>query len=117
MLLRAFLVGALTLTYATALAQTITSSGVGVVVPARAWDVSAEVSNKISRIHFVEGQIVRKGDLLVEFDMLFKELELRLAEAQLEKAKVSLGQAEEELSRQAALWQKNTVSEAAYLDA
>ena len=30
----------------------------GVVVAARSWDISAEVSNKISRIHFITGQIV-----------------------------------------------------------
>jgi multidrug resistance efflux pump len=74
------LVAALMLICSTATAETITSTVKGTVVPARAWDVSAEASNKIGRIHFIESQMVSKGDLLVEFDTLFEELELRLAE-------------------------------------
>lgn len=95
----------------------MTSTAEGVVVPARSWDISAEVSNKISRLHFIEGQIVSKGDLLVEFDTGFKKLELDLAEAQLTKAAVALEEAREVLSRQEELRAKDTVSEAVYLDA
>jgi multidrug efflux pump subunit AcrA (membrane-fusion protein) len=71
-------------------AQTITSTVEGVVVPARAWDVSAEISNKIGGLHFIEGQIVAEGDLLVEFDTGFKLLELDLAEARLAEAEVAV---------------------------
>ncbi len=48
------------LVYSTAHSQTVTSTVVGTVVPARSWDISAEVSNKINRLHFIEGQIVSK---------------------------------------------------------
>ncbi len=95
----------------------ITSTVTGVVVPARAWDVSAEVSNKINRLHFVEGQVVAKGDLLVEFDTGFKELELALAEAQLNEALVAVEKAQEDFVRQQELKDRETVSEAQYQEA
>lgn len=98
-------------------AQTITSTVEGIVVPARAWDVSAEVSNKISRLHFIEGQIVAEGDLLVEFDTGFKQLELDLAEARLAEAEVAVAEASEVLARQEELRETDTVSEARYRDA
>ena len=111
------LVAALMLIGSTATAETITSTVKGTVVPARAWDVSAEASNKIGRIHFIESQMVSKGDLLLEFDTLFKELELRLAEAEFAKAKVALEKAEDMLSRQEELREKATSSEVDYFDA
>lgn len=75
------------------------ASGDGVVVPARSWDISAEVPNQIKKIHFVEGQFVKEGDLLVEFDTMFKKLDLQLAELALERAKTDLDKANEQLDR------------------
>ena len=98
-------------------AAQVTSTVEGIVVPARAWDVSAEVSNKINRLHFVEGQVVAKGDLLVEFDTGFKELELALAEAQLNEALVAVEKAQEDFARQQELKDRETVSEAQYQEA
>ena len=98
-------------------AQTPTSTVDGLVVPARARDISAEMSNKINRLHFIEGEVVAEGDLLVEFDSGFKKLELELAEANLERGAIALEEAREVLSRQEELRENNTVSEAAYRDA
>jgi multidrug efflux pump subunit AcrA (membrane-fusion protein) len=64
---------ALTLVGAAAQAQTLTSTVEGTVVAARSWNVSAEMGGKINRIHFIEGQQVYQGDLLVEFDTDFKK--------------------------------------------
>jgi RND family efflux transporter MFP subunit len=108
---------ALTLVGAAAQAQTLTSTVEGTIVAARSWNVSAEMGGKISRIHFIEGQQVLQGDLLVEFDADFKKAAVALAQAELAKAAVALEQAKEELSRQEILREKNTISEAAYLDA
>ena len=44
------------------------AEGNGIVVPARSWDVSAAAENQIDTVHFIEGQIVKEGDLLVTFD-------------------------------------------------
>ena len=76
-----------------------TSAGTGIVLPARSWDISAEVSNKISKLHFIEGQFVKKGDLLVEFDRAFKLFEVRLAKTALAQAKAELAKAKEKLAR------------------
>jgi RND family efflux transporter MFP subunit len=93
------------------------STSKGVVVAARSWDISAEISNKISRIHFVQGQIVKRGDLLVEFDTGFKKLEVALAEAALARASAQLELANEVFDRQEELKSKNAVSLAVYKDA
>lgn len=93
------------------------STAEGVVVAARSWDISAEVSNKISRIHFVRGQIVKRGDLLVEFDTTFKKLEVALAEAALARASTQLELAKEVFDRQEELKSKGAVSLAKYKDA
>lgn len=76
-----------------------TSSGTGIVLPARSWDISAEVSNKINKLHFIEGQFVKKGDLLVEFDRAFKALDVRLAKTALAQANANLAKANENLAR------------------
>jgi RND family efflux transporter MFP subunit len=89
----------------------------GVVVTARGWDISAEVDNKISRLHFVEGQIVKKGDLLVEFDSAFKKWEVDLAEANAARAKAQMSLVKEALDRQERLKDKNIVSLANYREA
>ncbi len=49
---------------------------------ARSYDISTEVSNKTNRLRFVQGQFVKRGDLLVEFDTGFKKLEVELTEAE-----------------------------------
>jgi RND family efflux transporter MFP subunit len=86
----------------------------GVVVAARSWDISAEVSNKISRIHFTTGQLVEKGDLLVEFDTAFKRFDVELAKAELAKATAHMASANEALEMQEKLKQSAVVSDAAY---
>lgn len=100
-----------------ALAQTMTSSVEGTVASARSWDVSAELSNKINRLHFIEGQFVTKGDLLVEFDSGFKELELKLADARLKEAQIELERTQAELARQEELRSREAISEAVYQEA
>ncbi len=50
-------------------------------------EIKAEVDAKVSRIHFVEGNDVKQGDLLVEFDSARAEAELKEAEAQYSKVR------------------------------
>lgn len=89
----------------------------GVVVAARSWDISAEVSNKINRLHFVQGQIVKKGDLLVEFDTAFKKLEVEAAEAARARAAAQMKLAQGVLERQEKLQKKQASSLAMYKEA
>ncbi|MEP1425888.1 MAG: efflux RND transporter periplasmic adaptor subunit [Tateyamaria sp.] len=88
----------------------VSASGTGIVVPALAWDISAEVSNQIKKIHFREGQFVKEGDLLVTFDTLFKKLDIRLAELNLIRAQGNLAKIEEDFERKQNL-DSNAVSD------
>ncbi|SFK89906.1 efflux RND transporter periplasmic adaptor subunit [Shimia haliotis] len=56
------------------------AKGNGIVVPAKSWDVSAAAENQIETVHFIEGQMVKQGDLLVTFDQVFKQWDARIAE-------------------------------------
>lgn len=89
----------------------------GIVVAARSWDISAEIDNKISRLHFLQGQIVKKGDLLVEFDTGFKKLDVQAAKAALARATANMKLAQDVLQRQEKLKQKDVSSLAQYNEA
>jgi RND family efflux transporter MFP subunit len=93
---------------------TLTGEAKGVVVAARSWDISAEVSNKISRLHFTTGQLVQKGDLLVEFDTAFKRFDVELAKTALAKAETNMASADEAFQRQEKLKQSSAASEVSY---
>ncbi|MBS4057429.1 MAG: efflux RND transporter periplasmic adaptor subunit [Bacteroidales bacterium] len=70
-------------------------------------DISAEASGKITQIHFREGTLVKKGDLLVTInnaDLL----------AQLERNKSLLALAEQREARQRSLLDKQGISQQAY---
>jgi RND family efflux transporter MFP subunit len=56
------------------------AEGNGIVVPAKSWDVSAAAENQIETVHFIEGQMVKEGELLVTFDQVFKQWDARIAE-------------------------------------
>ena len=92
-------------------------TGEGIVVPARSWDVSAEVSNQITKIHFVRGQQVKKGDLLVEMDTYFKKLDLELAEVSVLRANAALKKTTENLQRQTTLKKREVSSVVRFRDA
>lgn len=93
------------------------ATGDGIVVPARSWDASAEVSNQITKIHFVRGQRVKKGDILVEMDTFFKKIEVELAKVALLRANTALMQAEEKLQRQTKLRDRDVSPVATFRDA
>ncbi|MDQ7262120.1 HlyD family efflux transporter periplasmic adaptor subunit [Paracoccus sp. PS-1] len=53
-------------------------------------DISALSAGRIARIQAAEGQVVRKGDLLVQMDTLQLEAQKRQAEAQLRRARIGV---------------------------
>ena len=97
--------------------EAVTSTVKGVVIAARSWNVTPKASNLISHLHFIEGQSVRKGDLLVEFDTGLKALEVKLAEATHVRAGVLLDAAVDDLERQEKLKAREAVSLKSYRDA
>ncbi|RQS24250.1 efflux RND transporter periplasmic adaptor subunit [Burkholderia sp. Bp8998] len=62
-------------------------------------EMRAQVGGTLTRIHFVDGAIVHKGDLLFEIDPVPYEIKVREANAQLDSAKARLELATRELTR------------------
>ena len=75
------------------------AEGEGIVVPARSWDVSAAAENQIDTVHFIEGQIVKEGDLLVTFDQVFKQWDARIGDLAHQQAIAELELARADLDR------------------
>lgn len=85
----------------------------GSVVALQAVDMRSQISSTVQEIHFVEGQTVRKGDLLFTLDARTEEANLRRAEAQVIKSRSDLANAERNLKRQRDLFQQKFISQSA----
>jgi RND family efflux transporter MFP subunit len=85
----------------------------GSVVALQAVDMRPQISSTVQEIHFVEGQSVRKGDLLFTLDARTEEANLRRAEAQVIKSRSDLANAERNLQRQRDLFQQKFISQSA----
>lgn len=70
-------------------------------------DISAETIARVRRIRRVEGDFVKKGDLLIELDDVQAEATRQLAHAKLE-------QAEQDLERSKKLIEKNLISQESF---
>jgi RND family efflux transporter MFP subunit len=83
----------------------------GIVAPARSHEIATPFDGLVTRIHFVAGQYVEKGTLLVTLDTTGEELELERDQARLLRAQAQLRIAELILKNNAELHKKNVVSE------
>ncbi len=97
--------------------QKISPTFEGTVVVAKAYDISPKHKNKITRIHFHRGQIVKKGDLLVEFDTTDKKLDVDFAKAAYDRARAKQKLAQDRLGRIEKLRDKKLASLAKYQEA
>jgi len=77
-------------------------------------EIRARVPGYLTEIHFTDGQIVNKGDLLFVIDPRPYEIELQQAQAQLETAEASLELANRQLARAATLREKDFVAQSTY---
>jgi RND family efflux transporter MFP subunit len=78
-------------------------------------EIRARVSGYLTEIHFTDGQIVNKGDLLFVIDQRPFEIERQQAEAQLATAEATLDLANRELDRAASLREKDFVAQSTYV--
>jgi membrane fusion protein, multidrug efflux system len=76
--------------------------------------VKAQVAGEITRVHFKEGEAVKKGDLLFTIDPASLEAEVRLAEANLAKDRAQLENARKQLARYTSVVSKGYVSAEEY---
>ena len=77
-------------------------------------EIRARVAGYLTEIHFTDGQIVNKGDLLFIIDPRPYEIELQQAQAQLATAEATLDLANRELQRAATLREKDFVAQSTY---
>jgi multidrug efflux system membrane fusion protein len=77
----------------------ITRQGLGTVTPLTNIVVQTQISGKITQIAFQEGQIVQKGDLLIEIDPRPYELALQQAQGALVRDQALLKDAQLNLTR------------------
>lgn len=75
-------------------------SAPGTVEPNRLIEVKSKASGEVAKIHVVEGQMVKEGDLLVELDPVDEQRALERAEAEKTRAEASLATAENQLYEQ-----------------
>ena len=77
-------------------------------------EIRARVPGYLTEIHFTDGQIVNKGDLLFVIDPRPYEIELQQAQAQLATAEATLDLANRQLARAASLREKDFVAQSTY---
>ena len=82
----------------------------GVVVPRQWVQVVPQVNGVVSRILFVPGQRVSKGDVLFEMDADDFAIDVRIAQAELDEARARLSLAKDAAERQAQLLRQNATA-------
>jgi RND family efflux transporter MFP subunit len=89
----------------------------GKVIATREAEIAARVDGRLAKINFATGQIVKKGDLLFEFDVKFRQLALDAARAQQKVMEAQLQLADVKLKNAEALQARNVSSEMQVLEA
>jgi RND family efflux transporter MFP subunit len=77
-------------------------------------EIRARVSGYLQEIHFEDGQLVKKGDLLFLIDPRPYEIALASAKAQVDTANAAIEYTSREVSRAAELRQKDFVAQSTY---
>jgi multidrug efflux system membrane fusion protein len=83
---------------------------IGTVTPVYTASITAEVTGMIVAVHFTEGQLVHKGDPLVDIDARPYRANLLQAQGALERDQNVLAQAEMDLQRYREAWNRNAIA-------
>lgn len=110
---RAALMGA-TVAVVTATAQKgnigVYQEAIGTVTPVYTSSVTSQVTGLIMSVHYREGQLVHKGDALIDIDPRIFQAQLAQAEGTLEKDTQTLAQAKMDLERYRDAWARNAIA-------
>jgi len=83
---------------------------IGTVTPVYTTSVTSQVTGQVTAVHYAEGQIVQKGDPLVDVDPRPFEAQLAQAQGTLLKDQHVLAQARMDLERYRDAWSKNAIA-------
>jgi membrane fusion protein, multidrug efflux system len=89
----------------------IYQGGLGTVTPVATVTVTSRVQGQIMEIHYREGQMVRKGDPLIDIDPRPYEAQLAQVEGQLAHDEALLAQARIDLDRYQAAFSRNAIAQ------
>lgn len=82
---------------------------IGTVTPVYTSSITSQVNGMVTAVHFKEGQLVRKGDPLIEIDSRPYRATLAQAQGILERDQGLLDQAKMNLARYQAAWARNAI--------
>jgi multidrug efflux system membrane fusion protein len=82
---------------------------IGTVTPIYTDSITSEVTGLVSQVHYTEGQLIRKGQPLIDIDARPFEAQLMQAEGTLERDTYVLEQANMDLQRYRDAWAKNGI--------
>ena len=82
---------------------------IGTVTPVYMDSITAQVTGVITQVHYTEGQMVRKGDRLIDIDPRQYEAQLTEAQGALERDQNLLAEAQMDLKRYQEAWSKNAI--------
>jgi multidrug efflux system membrane fusion protein len=83
---------------------------IGTVTPVYTSSITSQVTGLVMAVHYKEGQLVRKGEALIEIDPRPFEANLAQAEGTLEKDTQTLAQAQMDLDRYREAWKRNAIA-------
>jgi membrane fusion protein, multidrug efflux system len=82
---------------------------IGTVTPVYSASITSQVNGIVTAVHYKEGQIVSKGDPLIDIDPRTYEAMLLQAQGTLERDENVLGQAKMDLERYKDAWARNAI--------
>jgi len=85
-------------------------TAIGTVTPVYTDSIVSQVTGQVVAVHYREGQLVHKGDPLVDIDARPYEATLKQAEGALERDTHLLEQAQMDLARYQAAWARNAIA-------
>jgi multidrug efflux system membrane fusion protein len=84
-------------------------NAIGTVTPVYTSSITAQASGVLTAVHYREGQLVHKGDALIDIDPRPYQAQLLQAEGTLEHDTNVLAQAEMDLDRYRTAWARNAI--------